>query len=303
MKTLLDVLHERRKILQNPYAFVDELAELENVRQDRFRLENPYAHIDQISAGAQPIQRFDGIAELVRRPEGAHRARRRTELELEIIVRDVQLGLWNNRRALFGTEDLDPIDVLDPAVALRARGYQVIEVESLGQFAASDGVFEVAGSIDRDRNRIHVSTQFSRAIQGFTLAHELGHALLHEATGLHRDRALDGSSSSRDPDEREANRFGTLFLMPSKQVRRVFEESFGLTRVRVDERATFRGKIPKKANIRRMAARRIASMGQYNGVSFVPLAERFHVSLEAMAIRLEELELFILSNNLSRRHT
>lgn len=297
MKTFIEVLHERRKILQNPYAFLDELVEHGAVKQDRFRLENPYAHIDDVIRSSQQVQRFDGIAGSTKAPPQGKR-RRRSDTQLEEYVREIQMGLWERRQELLGTAHTDPIAILDPAVALRAYGFQVVSVESLGQFASSEGMFEVAGSIDKRQKLVQISAQFSRDIQTFTLAHEFGHALLHEATGLHRDRGLDGTYSVRDPDEREANRFATFFLMPSKQVRRAFEERFGSPAVRFDERATF-GRVRKNADIRRMAARRLASMTQYNGSSFTSLADHFHVSVEAMAIRLEELKLFVLAGNLS----
>jgi Zn-dependent peptidase ImmA (M78 family) len=298
MKTYADVLRERRKILGNPYAYMDELTDMEALKLDRLRLENPYAHADDISKKAQSVQRFDSIAVSVKRPAKSKPSKRRSSAELEEFVRDVQLGLWKKRRELFGSDNVDPLAVLDPAVALKAYGFNVVALDSLGQFATSDGVFEVAGCIDKDRKLVQISTQFPTTVRAFTLAHEFGHALLHEATGLHRDRPLDGTTSMRDEDEREANRFATLFLMPAKQVRRAFEDMFGSVPVRFDERSTFRDKLPPHANVRRLAARRLASMTQYSGLSFFSLAERFHVSVEAMAIRLEELETFVLSNNL-----
>lgn len=297
----MDVLHERRKVLQNPFAFVEELAEHEERTHDRVRLENPYAHIDDVSRNAQGIQRFDGIAEST--PVVAIRKARlrRSDLELEEIVRNLQLSLWSRRVELVGSDVNDPLTVLDPAIALRSLGYQVDEVESLGQFATTDGMIEVAGVIDKRRQSVQISTQFSRNVRAFTLAHELAHSVLHEGSGLHRDRALDGSSPVNDPDEREANRFATLFLMPAKQVRRVFEETFGFAPVRFDERATFGEKLPRGADVKRMAARRLASLTEHHGVPLVSLAVRFNVSIETMAIRLEELKLFLMSNNLSSR--
>lgn len=294
MTTFLDLLRERRRLLQNPYAFVDELVAHDAVKQDRFRLENPYAHMDEVLTTERQVQRsFDESPNKF----GRVQRKRRSDAQLEEFSREVQNALWNRRKELFGTVHLDPIAILDPALALRAHGFEVISVETLGQFASSEGAFEVAGSIDRRQRLVRISAQFSRDIQTFTLAHEFGHALLHEGTGLHRDRALDGTSVVRHPDEREANRFATFFLMPSKQVRRAFQERFGASSVRFDEQATFE-RVHKKANVRRLAARRLASMNQYNGASFTSLAELFRVSVEAMAIRLEELEVFALTGNL-----
>lgn len=299
MKTHLDVLKERRKVLQNPYAFADELDELQCLSRDRLRLENPYAHIEQITKEARPIARFDGIAQEKRAKKWQQE--RRTEADLEDVVRDIHLRLWASRKRLFGTEDIDPILVLDPLVALEEEGYQVIEADTLGQYATVDGTVEVAGSIDKPRKIVQFSRQFSLTEQRFTLAHELAHAVLHESISMHRDRPLDGATVPVDPHEREANRLATLFLMPGKLVRRAFEDRFGTSPVRFDENATFAGKAPRGVTVRRSAARRLATMTSHEGLRFPSLAEHFYVSKETMAIRLEELGLFVLSNNLSFR--
>lgn len=296
MNSFIDALHERRRLLQNPYAFATELAEQEDLRQDRLRLENPYAHADAIRTTLQQIRRFDGISVGDKAPV-RRRRQRLSDSELEEFVRNIQVGLWERRLDLLGSDYSNPLAILDPTIVLRDHGYEVVAAESLGQFGSSEGMFEVAGSIDRKQRRVHVSTQFPRDVQMFTLAHELGHALLHEGTSLHRDRGLDGTFQVRDPDEREANRFATFFLMPSKQVRRAFEERFGSRSVRFDERATFE-RVHKRADVRRMAGRRLASSDRHQGVSFTPLADLFQVSVEAMAIRLEELGLFVLTGNL-----
>jgi Zn-dependent peptidase ImmA (M78 family) len=299
MKTHLDALKERRKILQNPYAFADELDALQSMHRDRQRLENPYAHIDQVVKDARTIARFDGITQAQNVTRSAES--RRTDVNIEQVVRQIQLGLWTKRRTFFGSEDIDPILVLDPLLALEDEGYQVLEAETLGQYATVDGTVEIAGSIDKSRKVVQFSRQFSISEQRFTLAHELAHAVLHESMSMHRDRPLDGSTIPVDPEEREANRFATFFLMPSKLVQKEFQERFGTSPVRFDERATFAGQIPRGVPLRRAAARRLATTTNHAGLGFPSLAKHFAVSTETMAIRLEELGMFILSNNLSIR--
>ena len=55
---------------------------------------------------------------------------------------------------------------------------------------------------------------FSLETIKFTIAHELGHALLHPNMVLHRDRPMDGSKSlqSKDYKELQANKFAAYFL-------------------------------------------------------------------------------------------
>jgi Zn-dependent peptidase ImmA (M78 family) len=75
----------------------------------------------------------------------------------------------------------------------------------------------------RDNNRwyIGVNTQTSRRRQRFTIAHELGHLLLHEGRQIIVDQAVlrvdlrnDVSSMGTDIEEIQANTFAAALLMP-----------------------------------------------------------------------------------------
>jgi Zn-dependent peptidase ImmA (M78 family) len=69
------------------------------------------------------------------------------------------------------------------------------------------------GSVDTTQNPPVVSINAATAgtRQRFTLAHELGHALLHPSGKLFRDTTF---SSSGDRLEREANEFAAAILIP-----------------------------------------------------------------------------------------
>lgn len=59
--------------------------------------------------------------------------------------------------------------------------------------------------------KIVANGSHSEARQRFTIAHELGHLLLHKPSGV---QFRDVSIASSDPMEREANRFAAEILMP-----------------------------------------------------------------------------------------
>lgn len=109
----------------------------------------------------------------------------------------------------------------------------------------------VAGYIDLRRNEIVVSDSDGRGRQNFTVAHELGHFLLHrhllEANpdlGIMHRRPIGGES---DPKEREANAFAACLLVPdsllakyyvyqpANQVARIFGVSEEVIRYRLKE--------------------------------------------------------------------
>ncbi|MGA7980058.1 MAG: ImmA/IrrE family metallo-endopeptidase [Chromatiaceae bacterium] len=184
--------------------------------------------------------------------------------------------------------------------ALNWLGYDCDYAESLGRFKISGKSIEVAGMMDRSSKRVRISREFPVNIRNFTAAHELGHvALAHEGSDLHRDRPQDGTGKDgkRPVQEIEADKFATYFLMPEKLVKEAFKRLFGTECFYLTEATMFAlagndyMELATRCKIRRDLSRVLAGTERYNGVHFVSLAKQFRVSNEAMAIRLEELDL------------
>ncbi len=82
---------------------------------------------------------------------------------------------------------------------------------------------------DKDRAVVGVNTQHASTRQNFTLAHELGHFILHDQERLHVDHEFhvrlrsDLSSQGIDEDEREANWFAAALLMPKQFIAKDLE--------------------------------------------------------------------------------
>jgi hypothetical protein len=163
----------------------------------------------------------------------------------------------------------------------------------------------------------------------FTLAHEVGHWILHApilrrqfvedhsagassgAAGNRADEVPGARMSERartaalshsgaelvtlrrdlagtrgDSLEWQANRFAVHLLMPASLVCAEFRKRYGtVNRLHADQPPAFLGRWPK----RREYSKFMATRGQSS--SMAPLTEDFGVSVESMAIRLEELEL------------
>src|ERR1035437_1328072 len=81
---------------------------------------------------------------------------------------------------------------------------------------------KLSGFLFRDKSEavIGVNTRHSQTRQNFTIAHELGHLLLHDQEQLHIDHEFrvrlrsDVSSLGTDEAEQEANFFAASLLMP-----------------------------------------------------------------------------------------
>ena len=302
-----------RKRLQDPYAHLVEDGEFDATRPQMSQVNESSERVGEGTTLSTHIESNSNtlaseISAIRSQPEivlpsvlkGSHEDERVPRKSIETIVRALQIQLWEHRSTLFShTEEIDPLDVLDPFVALRGIGFQAELVETLGEYQCNGELFEIAGIIDTHDKCVRISRQLPRPIRNFTAAHELGHAVLHEGMGLHRDRPLDGSRSGyeRDPMEKDADLFAGCFLIPRRSARNAFKEAFRTRQFEINEETAFAMNFGNADEFRsscrsiRDLSRRLASAETYGGHSFNSLAVQFRVSVEAMAIRLEELKL------------
>jgi Zn-dependent peptidase ImmA (M78 family) len=165
---------------------------------------------------------------------------------------------------------------------------------------------ETLGAVYRELKEIRIAGGKKHTRQRFTLAHELGHYLLHHQLVSYREVLTPGQGgdpTKRSAIEQEADFFAAELLMPTQSVRRVFTaQYFGgpIDGTRAsDDIAFFLSQGPHRkfsaSEIVRLGrherARLFARIGTYGGVPFKPICEVFDVSVEAMAYRLEELGL------------
>lgn len=302
------LIREDRIRLGNPYAHLNDEGELdadipgieERVHSERMLLKNQYAFLNDKGGidGVSLTPKIDPFS--IHNPRDSNRAL--SVEEIEKISRILLKKMWLNRDGLYpNTKEVDALKVIDPIRALEAIGFGVTIENSLGQSTTPGDRFEVAGMVDKQNNRIQLSSNFSPEIFRFTAAHELGHAILHETSGLQRDRPLDGpTSTNKSPIEIEANKFASYFLMPRKLVIQAFCERFLTQQFYLDDNTAFALKSDTLESVLsqfeslRTLTKYIAGVETYNGGRFISLSKRFGVSKVAMAIRLEELGLVSL---------
>ena len=82
----------------------------------------------------------------------------------------------------------------------------------------SEGPDELSGFYNDETKEIFIQEKETSTRQRFSVAHELGHAVLGHGT---RQRA---KISPYDPKERAANQFAATLLMPSLAVRTMVEQ-------------------------------------------------------------------------------
>lgn len=312
--TRIELIRRARLLSENPYAYMDGEghydallpADADDIHHRRRQLQNPWAYLDGSGAFAEVVGKSSDADTCVpviatNKITGRRkRAGRYTKPEIAALVRKLQIELWSHRsRILDDVRSEHPEDVLDPIVALKALGFHVNVTETLGQYSDDGDQFEVAGIIDVPKRKANFSRNFSPQVRRFTAAHELGHAILHGGVGLHRDRAIDGTTiaGSRSVTEREADTFAALFLLPEKRVIAAFKGKFLECPFQLNEQTAFAlmsqdiDSVRMKFRTLRDLTRILSSADYYNGVHFSSLSDQFGVSIEAMAIRLEELKL------------
>lgn len=220
-----------------------------------------------------------------------------TNTDIENLARRIQNALWEYKDLIWVTKPPNNIlGVLKPEKVIKILKYAFHKVETLG---VNEQYEEIAGIINNEDYTIKISSMYKPDVINFTTAHELGHALLHDKLELHRDLPLDGSETSepRPIEEVQADKFAAFFLMPKKLVVQLFQELFQLDQFRINEETSYLltnssvYELRKKVKTRRDLSRMIAKCEYYNFKPFTSLSQIFQVSIEAMAIRLEELDL------------
>jgi Zn-dependent peptidase ImmA (M78 family) len=219
--------------------------------------------------------------------------------EIEAQAQDALGTMWRARRKLWPLQMPPPIAMLDPEKIAEALEIQCEFHDTLGSFGNRGVRFETAGMIDRERNMIGVSLAFSREVQRFTLAHEVGHFRLHESQVMHRDRPIDGMGCGvRSLVDEEADYFAACLLVPQNLLLEEFQARFTTTiPLRLTDAVAYElSRGGSQALLRAGAssfdfACAVARATQFNGRHFRSLADRFRVSVSVMAIRLRELRL------------
>jgi IrrE N-terminal-like domain len=234
----------------------------------------------------------------------------RTAMKPAREARRLLLELWERRREFYPA-DVDPEQMLPPApglIATKILGYSLeVPIDIREDVPSTDGICtaEVAGTLNRAERRICIAKKLSVTSKRFTLAHEIGHLVLHPGVSFHRDRPLDGSARGARPrHEWEADQFAAHLLMPPKLLLKVASGCFPcpIDGTIPDADLAFRlsNATGKQITARELANMKplrraiiVASISEFGGSIFKPLASRFSVSPTAMGIQLLELGIVV----------
>lgn len=219
--------------------------------------------------------------------------------KIEQEARRLQYEIWHKRELLFPLGEPSPVAMCKPDVAARVLDLEIDYRDDLGTFRAGSSAYTVAGMLDRGRGIISLSTRFTEQAMRFTGAHEIGHFLLHPGEHFHRDRPLSADGHGRSAREHEADYFAACFLASKRLIEEAFAPRFGKAPLVLDDNVAFYLRGAKAHELMRAAtgsldfAAAVAGARSFAGTPFPSLAEKFGLSISAMAIRLQELGLVV----------
>lgn len=212
-----------------------------------------------------------------------------------LTARTLQLELWDRQCTLWPGEKVSPLDVCDPWVAAKHLGFEVQE-----GWLSSDGTrqgFQLGGFINRPAKLIAISDDQKPRTKLFTLAHEIGHLLMHPGLHHHRELPMHGLTEPHeptDPKERQANHFAGCFLVPEKQLRHAFRACFGIESLKLTDTVAWELLGANYASLMNSPypslafERVVAQARRFGGRHFGALHDLFQVSPTTMAIRLHQ---------------
>nr|WP_320166315.1 ImmA/IrrE family metallo-endopeptidase [uncultured Methylophaga sp.] len=217
-------------------------------------------------------------------------------------ARNLLLEIWKEKERIWPNQQKTPIEIINVQAAAQILGVNYLELPNLGdqRFALKGRQYAVAGLLDRQANKIAVSTEHTPEITRFTGAHEIGHFLMHPGEVMHRDMPLDGSSKigQRNEREKEADYFAACFLVPEKLLLYHFNKQFlGNVPFAFDDTTSFHLNPDNPNHLLRSEQSSLerefalARCTSYNGKHFHSLSNIFKVSNSVMAIRMKELGL------------
>ena len=110
----------------------------DRIRRSLILLQNPHAYLngDGQYEALVPERTEAALIDMARVLDGRRKGRTVTKPDIERIARNLQNEMWLRRAELFpSVGEVDPLQILDPELALQSLGYKVVVRESLGQHA------------------------------------------------------------------------------------------------------------------------------------------------------------------------
>ena len=122
---------------------------------------------------------------------------------LKLTIKEIYTSLTNK----YGTND--------PLKIIKRLGI-IVQFADLGE---NKGLYHTLKIEDNIYHCIHINNNLSSNEQRYTLAHELGHYILHQGSNLHFLRRVTNTPLSRQ--EIEADLFASYFIVSDEEIKEI----------------------------------------------------------------------------------
>lgn len=215
--------------------------------------------------------------------------------DIEEEALELQREMWDRQYSFWPGQKLTRLDMCDP---WRAAEYLDFEVQE-GYLTDPNGRVgvQLGGFLNRPFHLIAIADHLKPTTKRFTLAHELGHVLIHPTMHEHRELPIHGLGEPREPTEpkeKQANHFAGCFLVPGFLLKRAFKAAFRVEQLTLRDdvcQELLGGEFMMLMNSPPSSLafeRRIASVERFQGRQFDSLCTLFKVHPTTMAMRLRQ---------------
>src|SRR5678815_5491706 len=152
------------------------------------------------------------------------------ETKIRQRAQELQLEMWRRRHEIWTVPPPDVYGLIPIRTDIIVRALLGITLDEPEEIPSDKKGMEIAGYMDRATGRIVVAQKYRPEWRRFTMAHEIGHWIIHPGISYHRDRPLTGgerANMSRPAEEQEADIFASELVVPRKPLVSYFERAFG----------------------------------------------------------------------------
>ena len=208
---------------------------------------------------------------------------------------EVQREMWDRQVSIWPGRKVQRLDCCDPWEVAKYLKFEVQE----GDLSCPDLPYgmRLGGFLNRPARLIAIADQLRPRTKRFTLAHEIGHVLLHPGMHHHREMPIHGLGEPRDPvepEERQANHFAGCLLVPTSLLKRAFWSMFKVEYLDLTDDVAYEllgedyMSLMNSAPYSLAFHRRVGEVERFRGKQFQSLVDLFEVHPTTMAIRLRQ---------------
>ena len=208
---------------------------------------------------------------------------------------EVQREMWDRQVSIWPGQKVRRLDCCDPWEVARYLKLNVQEGDL--RFPDLPYGMSLGGFLNRSARLIAIADQLMPRTKRFTLAHEIGHLLLHPGLHHHREMPIHGLGEPRDPvepEELQANHFAGCLLVPTSLLKRAFCSMFKVEYLTMTDDVAYAligedyMSLMNSPPYSLAFHRCVGGVERFRGRQFQSLVDLFQVHPTTMAIRLRQ---------------